>query len=139
MAKIATIITKIWITDSGQKYSYVSDFPNGFDIKLWFSNNYPEVNSRLIFIIVLSTKAEKVHLYVVYIYNFQTIFRSMYFKSSWFEHRLNNLSRKVLSLYCISDEIISVLCLTCVFSKCLAYKTMLKWCSITTLNTACVN
>jgi hypothetical protein len=67
------------------------------------------------FIIVLSTKAE---MYGVNSYNFQTIFRSMHFQSSWFEHRLNNLSTKVLSVYCVSDEINSALCLTCVFSKC---------------------
>jgi len=33
----------------------------------------------------LSTKPE---MYVVYSGNFQTIFRSIYFRSSWFEHRL---------------------------------------------------
>jgi len=32
----------------------------------------------------LSTKAEK---YVVYNGNFQTIFRSLYFRLSWFQHR----------------------------------------------------
>jgi len=33
----------------------------------------------------LITKAEK---YLVYSGNFQTIFRSLYFRSSWSEHRL---------------------------------------------------
>ena len=33
---------------------------------------------------------------------------------------LNNLSTKILSKHCISKEINSVVCLACIFSKCLS-------------------
>jgi hypothetical protein len=49
------------------------------------------------------------------------------------------LSTKVLSLYCVLDEIYSVLCLTCVFSKCLSYLTMLQLHSITSFNSVCAS
>ena len=47
---------------------------------------------------------------------------------------LNTLSTEVLSFHCVSKEINSVVCLTCVILKCLSQKIILKLQSKTTLN-----
>jgi hypothetical protein len=61
-----------------KNYSEVNSCPILIIFEL-AQTEFPEVNLCPILIIVLSTKAEK---YVVYNGNFQTIFRSLYFRLS---------------------------------------------------------
>ena len=64
-------------TDSGQKYSDISNIPDIFHIKQKISKNYPAVNSSLILIIFITITTE---LNVVLLYNFKIIFYDKHFE-----------------------------------------------------------
>jgi hypothetical protein len=78
---------------------------------------YPAINLYPISIITLSTKAER---YVVYSSNFETAFEACFSNRHDLNTDSNTLSLKVLSMHCVPKEINSVVCLTCIFSKCLS-------------------
>jgi len=57
---------------------------------------------------------------------YQINFRDMFFRSSWFKHRLKQFIYKSSVRALCFEKKKSVLCLTCVFSKCLSDKIVLK-------------